>query len=420
MGMRERLRWSSAIALVLIGRTAFAAPPAAAPTPAPANAAAPAAAPTPAPANAAPPAASADAPAVNNAAPAPAAASTAPAKKLSPAAALRAANTALASASASEVRQGLLALAELSGDAPARALAERMRAGLPPALIGDAIAVAVRRGSPRAIPALSELLQHKRPAVRKHALTALTALKAKTAQAAMLAALDDPDVEVRRAALDALAELKVTRALPQLLALVGRNQPGALQAVGKLAGARDMAAMLAQAPGGDVTPLKPALQAWLADERRMPAQQLELIAAMTKVASPSARTYLVEWLDAAKSASNPKVRTALFAAIKQLDDAGASGAKTTRTIVQGVKVDEPAAPAPASSPPLKNEPANQDAEPRAARDPRKGGAPTAPPAGREGREPFPLKEIARAETPPAAGTAVSRDQSSASRAGGAR
>jgi HEAT repeat protein len=317
---------------------------------------------------------------------------------------LKAASQALASASPSEARQGLLALAELSGDAPARVLAERLRAGLPPALLADAIDIAVQLGSPRAIPALTELLQHKRPALRKHAITALAALKAKTAQAALLAALDDPDREVRRAAIDALAELKVTRALPQLLALVARNQPGALQAVGKLAGARELTALLAQAPSGDVTPLKPALQIWLADERRAPAQQLELIAAMTRVASPSARAYLVEWLDAAKSAANPRVRTALFTAIRQLDQSDEVTRKTTRTMVQGVQVADETPGGAASSPQTKNKPANRKNGPAASAVPpvaKQGAAPTAAPAS---------AQLARADAPkPAAETAVRAD-----------
>jgi HEAT repeat protein len=254
---------------------------------------------------------------------------------------LRAANQGLASASPSEVRKGLLALAELGGDGAARALAKRMHAGLPPALLGDAIDVAVQLGSPRAVPELVDLLQHKRASVRKHALEALAALKAKSAQSAMLIALDDPDADVRRAAIAALAELGNTRALPALLALVQRGQPGALEAVGKLAAARDLATLVGHAPGGDVTQLKPALAGWLAVASRSPGQQLELLAALAKVASPSARTYLVEWLDAAKSSGNPRVRQALFAAIKQLDqtaEVASTTTKTTHTTVQGVQV----------------------------------------------------------------------------------
>jgi HEAT repeat protein len=398
MGVREQMRWWLAIGLICFSRAAAAAPPAppaASPKAAPAAAtAAPKAAPAAAPAApAATPAATAPAAAspAAEATPAPAAAKP---KPVSPAAALRAATQMLASASPSEVRQGLLALAELSGDGPARALADRLRAGLPPALLGDAIDVAVQLGSPRAIPALTELLQHRRPALRKHAISALAALKAKTAHSALLAALDDPDGEVRRAALDALAELKVTRALPTMLALVGRGQPGALQAVGKLAGARELSNLIAQAPSGDVTPLKPALQAWLSDANRAPAHQLELIAAMTKVASPSARTYLVEWLDAAKTAANPRVRTALFAAIKQLDDAAERDAhKTKRTVVQGVAVPE--------------------AQPKAE-------APSKTPANTRDAAPA---QIARAAAPapvPAAGTAVRADNAASSPAGAAR
>lgn len=308
-------------------------------------------------------AAAASAPAAAAAAPPPTATPAAtptpaavPAAKLSPAAALRAATQGLASASPSEVRKALLSLAEVGGDNAARALAKRMHAGLPPALLGDAIDVAVQLDSPRVVPELLDLLQHKRAAVRKHALDALAALKAKSAEKALLVALDDPDADVRRSAVSALAELGSARALPSLLALVERGQPGALEAVGKLATARDLGGLVAHAASGDVTPLKPALQGWLAQSSRTPGQQLELVAALSKVASPSARTYLVEWLDAAKSSGNPRVRQALFAAIKQLDQAAevaSATSKTTRTTVQGVQViaraDAPAAAAPAET-----------------------------------------------------------------------
>jgi HEAT repeat protein len=258
------------------------------------------------------------------------------------------------------------------------------------------------------VPALSELLLHKRPAVRKHAISALAALKAKPAQSALLAALDDPDRDVRRAAAEALAELKVTRALPLLLALVERGQPGALQAVGRLAGARELAALVAQAPSGDVTPLKPALQIWLADDKRAPAQQLELIAVMTRVASPSARAYLVEWLDAAKGASNPRVRGALFAAIKQLDQGDQVTRKTTRSIMPGVQAADEARGTTPSSTPAATQSSTHSAPP-AKREvsPRKSAAPTAARTDRTTDKPLPEAELARADAPgPAAATAA--------------
>lgn len=341
----NRAAWSTVFAILAISRSGWAEP-AAPPASAPAQSTAAAGPATSAPAAPAP-----AAPAAAAAPPKVATQTAVTAPKLSAAAALRAATQGLASASPSEVRKGLLALAELGGDGAARALAKRMHAGLPPALLGDAIDVAVQLGSPLAVPELVDLLQHKRAAVRKHALDALAALKAKSAQSAMLIALDDPDADVRRSAVAALTELGNARALPALLALVQHGQPGALEAVGKLAAARDLATLLEHAPGGDVTQLKPALAGWLAVASRSPGQQLELVTALTKVASPSARTYLVEWLDAAKSSGNPRVRQALFTAIKQLDqtaEVASTTTKTTRTTVQGVQVIARAdAPAPA-------------------------------------------------------------------------
>ena len=88
---------------------------------------------------------------------------------------------------------------------------------------------------PSAGPALLELTQHRRTQVRTKAMAALAALEVRSAQSALLYALDDPSGEVRSAAVSALARVGDGRALSALLTAAERGVPGAWQASAQLA-----------------------------------------------------------------------------------------------------------------------------------------------------------------------------------------
>jgi hypothetical protein len=257
------------------------------------------------------------------AAPAPAA-TAAPAAPPS-AAAVHAAEEKLASQDPAAVQQAIDALAQLGGEGAANAIAARLRRGLPPQLIEPGIAALEHIGKPSAAPVLLELALPRRPQVRAHALAALGALKVKLAQAALLYALDDPSAEVREAAVAALAQIGDARALPPLFAAAERGMPQALIAIGNIATPRDVKTIVQRAKDGDVTRIKPALQTML-ERTDFPVQgKLAIVRELAALGSAGARNHLVQWLDAWKTQGDPRLRQALFDAIKRLDQVQPAG-----------------------------------------------------------------------------------------------
>lgn len=261
------------------------------------------------------------------AAPSAAAAPAAPAPVMKPEAAraevLQTAKQRLASGDDANVRAALQTLSELGGDPAAEAIVARLHRGLPPQLIELAIDSLVLLHRPSAAPALLELAQHRRAPIRARAIGALGALHARNAQSALLFALDDPSPDVRSAAALALGAVGNARALPALWAAADRGVEHALDAVASLATPAEVKTVLGRAHEGDITPVKAVLQGLMARKTFPLDAKVNLVRALQKLGTPSARACLVQWLDERKTEGEPRLRQALFAAIKQIDSAHA-------------------------------------------------------------------------------------------------
>ena len=276
------------------------------------------------------------------AAPAPAAAPAAPGKKPATSAAARAealqiAHDKLERADDASVQQGLASLATLGGEPAAQLVIARVRRGLPPQLYEAAIDTLVLLGRPSAATALLELALHARAAIRERALAALGALHVRSAQSALLFALDDPSPQVRVAAVSALGAVGDTRALPALYVAADRGIDGALEAAGKILRPNDLKGLLARARDADVSAIKPALSAIMARKDFPSEGKLHIVQELSKLASPSARTLLVTWLDAYKVAGPANLRKALFDGIKHIDDLDKAKEEVTVTPAAGGK-----------------------------------------------------------------------------------
>lgn len=204
------------------------------------------------------------------------------------------------------IRQAFSTLSELGGDAAAEAVVARLRRGLPPQLIEAAIDDLVLLNRAVASAALLELTQHRRIQIRIKSMQALGALKQRSAQAALLYALDDPSSEVRSAAVDALATVGNARALPALLTAAERNVPGAWSAIGSLASPADVKTVLAHAQDGDVMPIRPALDALVARKDLPLDARVRVVQQLVSLGSPSARVCLTDWM--AKDVSDEPAR----------------------------------------------------------------------------------------------------------------
>jgi HEAT repeat protein len=232
------------------------------------------------------------------------------------------------------VRQAFASLVELGGDVAAQAVVARLRRGLPPQLIEAAIDTLVFLNRPSLAPPLLELTQHRRIQIRIKAMQALASLKMKSAQSALLYALDDPSSEVRSAAVQALASLGNARALPALYTAAERGVPGAWDAVAQIAGPADFKTLFARAGREDVMLVRPALDALLARENLPLDAKLKLVQQVAALGTPAARAVLVEWNAAYKADGHPRLRQSLADGLSKFDrehpqpkDAGALPAK---------------------------------------------------------------------------------------------
>lgn len=235
---------------------------------------------------------------------------------------IAAAQEKLQAGSEAVIREGLETLASASGpgaESAATAVVARLRRGLPPQLIEEAIDALVLLHRPSAGPALLELTQHRRTQVRTKAMAALAALEIRSAQSALLYALDDPSGEVRSTAVSALARVGDGRALSALLTAAERGVPGAWQASAQLARPSDVKTFLTRAQNAEVSDLRAALDTLFARTNLPPEVKLRTIAWLRERGSASARTYLLGQLAALPERAQPNLRHALLKAVEELD-----------------------------------------------------------------------------------------------------
>jgi hypothetical protein len=247
---------------------------------------------------------------------------------------LRSAQTLIDQGDAVSVERAFGSLAALGGDAAAQIVVARLRRGLPPQLIENAIATLVQIKSALAASALQELTLHRRATIRAKAIDALGALKARSAQSALLYALDDPSADVRSSAVRALANAGTARALPALLTAAERGVVGAWPAAGSLTTTpADLKLLLSHAPAGDITALRPALDAMIARSNLPLESKLRTVQELEKLGTPSARACLATWLLASKDGAAPRFRDGLAASIKRLDGGSRAPDSTRRLAV---------------------------------------------------------------------------------------
>lgn len=230
------------------------------------------------------------------------------------------AKQALESADPSQVREALETLAgSAGGENVANAVVARLRRGLPPQLIEQAIDTLVLLDKPSAGPALLELTQHRRMQIRVKAIAALAALHVRNAQSALLYALDDPSGEVRSSAVHALAQIGNTRALPALLTAAERGVPGAWQAGAQLVPAGSAKQFFERASKADVVELRAALDTLLARQNLPLEVKLRTVAWVRERGTVAARACLLDWLAALPVKAQPSMRTALLKAVEDID-----------------------------------------------------------------------------------------------------
>jgi HEAT repeat protein len=150
-------------------------------------------------------------------------------------------------------------------------------------------------------------------------MQAIAALKQRSAQAALLYALDDPSSEVRTAAVEALASVGNARALPALLTAADRDVPGAWAAIGSLASKADLKSLFERAPEGDLRLIRPALDAMIARKDLPLESRVKMVQQVAVLGSVSARAWVADWLANIAATDPPRLRQALADGLARID-----------------------------------------------------------------------------------------------------
>ncbi len=240
---------------------------------------------------------------------------------------VKAAEAMLASGEVEQVELGFAQLGQLGGPDVIKIVIARVRRGLPPQILPSVINVLVALRHPTVAAPLLELSLHRRWQVREMAVSALGKLGAKTAQAPLLYALEDPSAEVRAAAVQSLALVGDARALPALSLALDRKVDGAALALGKLGNVKELELMLGRARQGEVSSVEAGLHAMLQRTNLALPLKLKIVNELAKIGSPATTEVLTVWTQT-WGGGDPRVLQALTASTGKVD-AGAVAAKTT-------------------------------------------------------------------------------------------
>lgn len=201
---------------------------------------------------------------------------------------------ALASSSDAEVQAAIEAVG-LSGSASAVGpLADRIRRGLSPELLGMAVDTLTVLGHPEAGPVLVELLSHRRADIRTRAAQALAVCHPPGVEAALTAALSDTSASVRAAAAIALSEIGGTGALDALFRAFEHQVAEAGMAIARLGDAAAAQRVLGYIGHEPFSTLRPMLLAMLERTELAQRARLDIVARVGELATAEARGLLEE------------------------------------------------------------------------------------------------------------------------------
>ncbi len=214
------------------------------------------------------------------------------------------------------------------GPAGARAIAGTLLSGVTPRVAANGLDALGAIGRPEGAEAVLRFLDHRRAALRRHAVAAAAGIHTRPLVRALEARLGDPDADVRAEAAQALGEHGVgdTRSIAPLWTAFERDLDATLRSEGS-ALAHNAAVSLARLGGPDdmvrlVTFLRRAPFATMADAFRAaldradlpePAR-LRLVTAVGDLATHEAREFLTAWAGTHRRPPSPVSNAALTAA----------------------------------------------------------------------------------------------------------
>lgn len=215
-------------------------------------------------------------------------------------------------------------------------IVQLLRSGPPDRITDYAVEKLGIIGQPAAIEELSNLLHHRRPAVRRAAIAALAQIRDERVRPLLESGLHDSDAEVRGQAARALGEIGARASVPLLFRAFERGVPEAAEAIGRLG---DASTAVSSDPNHDredprTTTHPHTLAMWLGRmplsvllrgfERFLnrsdisPAVKEQIIVRLEQQASAQVREFLQRWVSSLPPGYRGRDRARAELAIQQI------------------------------------------------------------------------------------------------------
>jgi hypothetical protein len=251
------------------------------------------------------------------------------------------------------IRAALEQAGVMRNRAAVAAVAARIRDGLSPELLDEAIDTLVGMSRPEAVPVLAELAAHRRPGVRRKALDALASMRLPGAEPALARALDDADPTVRAAAARAIGRggVRSPQIIEALFTGVAQQMPEAATALGQVVRPAMTPRVLALVEQHSFDVVSLALAELLRRRDVSTPQKLQIVSTLAAIDRPGVRTFLQQFASSIPE-GDPMRRQVETAMTPRAAPAPAAPAPAA-----------PSRPAPAAAPPAAPAPAAAPAVP---------------------------------------------------------
>jgi HEAT repeat protein len=220
----------------------------------------------------------------------------------------------LSSSQPDEVRMAIESSALLGTADAVPLLSERIRAGLPADLLLAALDALSVLNRPESSELLVTLSRHRRPAVRLRSVQALSGLRAKSAEPALVVALGDASSEVREAAAEGLGQLGAVQNLDPLFLAFDRGVVSAGRAIAKLVTDAQVPRVMEALGRVPFSSLTPVFDTLLARRDISESTKLSVLGALAELGTAEARAYFENLKQKLPADASPRIR-------KTVDDA---------------------------------------------------------------------------------------------------
>ncbi len=224
----------------------------------------------------------------------------------------------LESTSVDEVRLGIETLGLVPSPRAADALAARIRRGLPFDLLEDALTTLGAMQQRSSLPVVLELTRHRHGHVRAKAIATLGAIGGSDAVVAIRRGLDDPDRQVRIAAVRAMSAASDRTGVMMLMRAFDRGLLEAAEAIGHLGSPEEVRALLGHLGIVPFDTLMPGLGEALRRSDLPQRLRLDIVARLTELATQNVRVFFEMLLPTLPGPANDPVKRAINDAILRI------------------------------------------------------------------------------------------------------